>query len=36
MMPAMVETPEDPGSLWADGSDLDPEDAPVDLDEDGS
>jgi hypothetical protein len=35
MIPAMVETPEEPASQGADGANLDPEDAPVELDEDG-
>jgi hypothetical protein len=35
MMPAMVGTPEEPGSQGTNEANLDPEDAPVDLDEDG-
>ena len=34
-MRAMTETPEEPGAQGADTSDLDPEDAPVELDEEG-
>jgi hypothetical protein len=35
MMPAMAETPQEAGSQGSDESDLDPEDAPIELDEDG-
>jgi hypothetical protein len=35
MMPAMAEPPEELGARGADGTDLDPEDASVELDEDG-
>ena len=34
-MPAMAETPQESGARGADRTDLDPEDAPLELDEDG-